>query len=308
MALNREKIKNKNESDPEASEKTNNKNTSSTRIEHDSVDFQPLHHKRNKTQNYCSFQHSQSSLSAKLPYPLYQRVKHFIIEQISNGVWKPDTKILSENELVKTLNVSRMTVHRALRELTADGHLVRIQGVGTFVAAPKPQLALFEIKSIADEIKSRGRIHGCEIHLLQQEIATADLVESVGLKPGTLMYHSIIVHRDSGVAIQLADRYVNPVLFPDYLAQDFTKITPAEYLLETSPVTEAEHIIETMMPNDQIANLLEIESSEPCLLLHRRTWTHGTLGTCNRFVYPGAHYKIGGRFKPLSISHQIMPI
>lgn len=32
---------------------------------------------------------------------------------------------------------SRMTINRALRELTDEGVLVRLQGVGTFVAEPK---------------------------------------------------------------------------------------------------------------------------------------------------------------------------
>ena len=35
---------------------------------------------------------------------------------------------------MKTLGASRMTVHRALRELTHEGRLIRVQGVGTFVA------------------------------------------------------------------------------------------------------------------------------------------------------------------------------
>ncbi|KHG49472.1 histidine utilization repressor domain protein [Enterobacter hormaechei subsp. xiangfangensis] len=47
---------------------------------------------------------------------------------------------------------ARMTINRALRELTDEGLLVRLQGVGTFVAEPKGQSALFEIRSIADEI------------------------------------------------------------------------------------------------------------------------------------------------------------
>jgi DNA-binding GntR family transcriptional regulator len=47
-----------------------------------------------------------------------------------------------------------MTINRALRELTDEGLLVRLQGVGTFVAEPKGQSALFEVRSIADEITS----------------------------------------------------------------------------------------------------------------------------------------------------------
>jgi GntR family histidine utilization transcriptional repressor len=45
-----------------------------------------------------------------------------------------------------------MTINRALRELTDEGLLVRLQGVGTFVAEPKGQSALFEVRSIAEKL------------------------------------------------------------------------------------------------------------------------------------------------------------
>ena len=86
--------------------------------------------------------------------PLYRQVKDHILEGIRTGVLKPGMKIESENDLVKKLSVSRMTVNRALRELTAEGRLTRIQGSGTFIAQIKPQSALLEIRSIADEIKA----------------------------------------------------------------------------------------------------------------------------------------------------------
>ncbi|MGD9007774.1 MAG: histidine ammonia-lyase, partial [Desulfobacteraceae bacterium] len=83
------------------------------------------------------------------PKPLYQKVKAYIREQIDDDRWRADQRIPSENELVKTLGASRMTVHRALRELTHEGLLIRIQGVGTFVAKQKPQSAQMEVISNA---------------------------------------------------------------------------------------------------------------------------------------------------------------
>jgi DNA-binding GntR family transcriptional regulator len=71
------------------------------------------------------------------PAPLYARVKQMITQQIDNGSWPPHHRVPSESELVSELGFSRMTINRALRELTAEGLLVRMQGVGTFVAEPK---------------------------------------------------------------------------------------------------------------------------------------------------------------------------
>ena len=232
------------------------------------------------------------------PRPLYQQVKDHILGKIQAGEWTLDMKIDSENSLVKTMGVSRMTVNRALRELTAEGKLVRLQGVGTFVARQKPQSALLEIRSIAREIKERGGKYSCDIHLLQQEKATPEVASEMDLGANAPVYHAIMVHRDNGIPIQLADRYINSVMAPDFLKQDFTRITPSEYLMGISPAMEVEHVIEAMMPDKWSSDLLEIPWTEPCLILHRRTWVNDKVATKNRFIYPGSRHKIGSRFVP----------
>jgi GntR family histidine utilization transcriptional repressor len=237
---------------------------------------------------------------AESPQPIYRKVKAFIEEQILSGAWQRDTQIPSENQFVDALGISRMTVHRALRELTADGHLMRLHGVGTFVAAPKARSAYLEIRSIAEEIKARGGIHSSQLHFLEEEIAPAHLATAMGLPPRAKVFHSITVHRDSGLAVQLSDRYVNPTFAPGYIKQDFSQITPAEYLLRVAVPDEVEHTIEADMPDAQVQSLLEMDSAEPCLILHRMTWVHGLLATSSRLVWPGSRHSVGGRFRPRS--------
>ncbi|MCL0268037.1 GntR family transcriptional regulator, partial [Klebsiella pneumoniae] len=109
---------------------------------------------------------SQQPRSA--PAPFYEKVKQAIGEKIHSGVWRPHDRIPSEAELVAQFGFSRMTINRALRELTDEGLLVRLQGVGTFVAEPKGQSALFEVRSIAEEILARHHQHRCEVLLLEE--------------------------------------------------------------------------------------------------------------------------------------------
>ncbi len=244
-------------------------------------------------------------LNAETPWPLYQQVKQLIIRRIRSGHWPPDTRIPSENELVQSLGVSRMTANRALRELTVEGHIIRRKGAGTFVAKKKPQFALLEIHNIADEIKKRGGEHSSQVHLLVQENVQPEIADVMALPSNASIFHSILIHRENGIPIQIADRYVNPAVAPDYMKQDFSTITPSKYLLKVAPITEAEHIIEAVMPDTDTCNMLEIEANEPCLVLHRTTWVKTTVATVNRFIYPGSRYTIGGRFTPSSTSEQI---
>jgi DNA-binding transcriptional regulator YhcF (GntR family) len=71
--------------------------------------------------------------------PIFQRIKDYLLAQIAAGQWKEGDVIPSEQALVKQFGVSRMTVNRAVRELTAEQVLTRRQGSGTFVAAQKYQ-------------------------------------------------------------------------------------------------------------------------------------------------------------------------
>lgn len=232
--------------------------------------------------------------------PLFQQVKDYIILQIKTGDWTSETRIPSEHQIVEQFGVSRSTVNRALRELTAEGYLVRIQGVGTFVAPHTIQHTLLKIRSIADEIMHQGGEHSCDVHILREEEASPDLAFDMELAVGALVYRSLIVHKSNGKPVQLADRYINPIVAPEYLKQDFGRITPSEYLFQIGPLTEAEHTIEAMIPDENTRRYLRMSKNEPCLVIYRRTWTDGVVVSRASLYHPGSKFRPSGRFKPTS--------
>jgi len=236
--------------------------------------------------------------------PQYQKMKNHICREIDTGAWQEGHRISSENQLAEQFQVSRMTANRALKELTQEGILTRVPGVGTFVAPQIPQTPLFEIKNIAQEIRARGHTHSAGVVLLDRESASELTALELEIPVGTAVFHSLVIHRENGVPVQLEDRYVNPARAPDYLDQDFTHITPSEYLLSIAPLSEAEHIIEAILPDRATRALLGLKQNEPCLLLHRRTWSGNTLTTTARLIHPGSRYRLGGRFIPQRARHQ----
>jgi len=230
------------------------------------------------------------------PAPLYQRVKQMITQQIQTGVWPPHFRIPSESELVGQLGFSRMTINRALRELTSEGILIRMQGVGTFVAEPKGHAALFEVRNIADEIAERGHKHHSKVMLLEAFQATQKQARDLELDEGDKIFHSLIVHYEENIAVQIEERYVSAQAVPDYLQQDFTKQTPNQYLNSVAPVTEGEHVVEAVLGTQNECKLLQIDIHEPCLLIHRRTWSGALVVSSTRLLYPGSRYRLEGRF------------
>jgi GntR family histidine utilization transcriptional repressor len=227
----------------------------------------------------------------------YQAVKAHVRAGIRSGRWRPGDRVPSEHALVEALGISRMTVNRALREMAGQGELVRVAGVGTFVGEEKPQSGLLRVANIADEIRARGHAYACDVVRVAREAATLEVAAALGLKTGDAVYHAVCVHRENGMAVQLEDRFVNPQAAPAFIDQDFRRHPPSEYLLETVPLDEVEHVVDAARPSKREAGLLEIRPGEPCLVLTRRTWSGGRLVTFVRCVHPGSRYRLGTRFK-----------
>ncbi|MFD2238042.1 histidine utilization repressor [Aureimonas populi] len=224
--------------------------------------------------------------------PLYERLKAEIRRRIDSGAWPVHHRLPSENELVEALGVSRMTAHRALRELASEGAIVRVRGKGSFVAPRKRSAPVAGVRNIAEEIAERGSAHSALCVLAQAEIAGPDLAEALEIGIGAPVFHSLIVHREDDLPIQLEDRHVNPAIAPGYLEQDFAARTPHAYLTQAAPITRSEQFVEAVLPQAWECRLLAIARGEPCLLVRRRTWSSGVIVTRVRLLYPGTRYRL----------------
>jgi GntR family histidine utilization transcriptional repressor len=229
--------------------------------------------------------------------PLYDQVKRYITERMERGEWSSGTRLPTEQELVSELGVSRMTVHRALRELSSQGILRRVQGVGTFISTPVPSTELLEIRDIAEDIQSRGHRHHSKVVKLEAVRASLDMATTFDLRPGAKIFRSLVVHYENDMPIQLEDRYVTPSFAPDYLEQDFSAQTTTHYLHAIRPATELEHLVFAVTPDVETQRLLEIDEREPCLLVVRRTWTDSAPATKTLLTCPGSRFSLGSRRK-----------
>ncbi|MBB3194418.1 histidine utilization repressor [Roseateles terrae] len=227
----------------------------------------------------------------------YLKVKNHLREGIASGRWRPGERLPSEAELTEAFGLSRMTVNRALRELHQEGLVERVQGVGSFVAQLHRIASTLTVRDVHDEIAARGHQHEAQVHLLESVAATEAQAAEFQLQPGAPLFHSIIVHRDNGVAVQCEDRLVNPACAPEYMAQDFTQVTPTHYLLEVAPLSEARYTIEAQRPSPLEAKLLGMPRGEPCLVVRRCTLSLGQVVTAVRLTHPGGRWMLQGSFQ-----------
>jgi len=228
----------------------------------------------------------------------YARVKESLKSGLAAGRWRPGELMPSEAELTAAFGVSRMTVNRALRELSGEGLIERVQGVGTFAAQLNRVSSTLTIRDLQEEIAARGHRHHAEVAVRRREPAGEALAASLGVAAGSPIFHTLIVHHEDGLPLQCEDRYVNPAAAPGYLDADFTRTTPTRYLLEVAPLWEAQYTIEASRPTAQEARLLGIGRDDPCLVIVRRTVSRGVPITIARLVHPGSRYQLEGRFSP----------
>lgn len=229
--------------------------------------------------------------------PRFVQIKSAILDKIESGEMKPGDRVLSENQLAESYKVSRMTARRAVTELVEEGVLARSQGLGTFVSDHRPMSSVLEIRSINDEITHRG--HRYSNQVIQQNMITANAQQAawLGVSTGSELFHTLVVHCENDMPVQLEDRLVNPKWAPDYLDQDFSSITANQYLSEVAPLTQADHSIEAILPSEDIATKLNIEISQPCLQISRRTFSAKGIVSYALLFHPGNRYRIGGHLE-----------
>jgi GntR family histidine utilization transcriptional repressor len=225
------------------------------------------------------------------------RIQTRILGRIQDGSWPSGHRIPSEAEIMAEFAASRMTVHRAIKELAAEGHLFRERGRGTFVARKTPRSQLLELGDIAEEITGRGGSYFCQCRRLGRE-PRSPLTAHIFGDAAEHVVRSTVIHFENSLPLQLEDRWVDLRLAPGYLDLDFSRTTAYRYLMAVAPLQKAEHELTAVLPSPEQQQMLAIREGEPCLLLRRRTWSEEKLVSYAELLYPGSRYSFGGVFGP----------
>lgn len=121
------------------------------------------------------------------PLPLYQQLQEAIEHDIEHGVYQPGSQIPTEEELSNHYQVSRVTVRRALKELTDAGIISKKQGRGTFLNTPKLTRRVsqtVELLAFADMCKAAGMVAGAIVNKMERVQCTQSEADFLGLTEG----------------------------------------------------------------------------------------------------------------------------
>lgn len=225
--------------------------------------------------------------------PMHAQIRRALSSAILTGRIPPGGRIPPESELMALFGASRMTVHRALAALAAEGLVRRNRRAGT-VASPEARgRAVFEIWDIGAEIRASGHAHRFEI--LSRAVRPAKDGE-MDLPAGARLLDIATRHLSDDAPVQVEERLINLGAAPDAAEEPFAKAPPGRWLLDHVPWTEAEHAIHATAAPARVAKLLGMKPGEAALVVERRTWNGTTPVTFARLWHAGDRHRLVGRF------------
>lgn len=115
---------------------------------------------------------------------LRARLRETLRQQIVGGHWKTDDRLPSENELMHSTGMSRITVRQALADLAADGLIVRVQGKGSFVAPAPVRQELSRLQGLSEALAHQGRAVHTRVLFLGASVWPTRVAEAMGTDAG----------------------------------------------------------------------------------------------------------------------------
>lgn len=201
--------------------------------------------------------------------PLYQQVMDDLKGEIARGVYPAGSRIPSEMELAKSYGVGRVTVRRAIEELSRAGYLNRQQGRGTFVCAPKLKRKIRQkddVQSFSDACRVNGMEPGACV--ISRKILPADSTEAqfFGVPVGTDLICVERVRTADGVPVMLENNiyvyednaYLSTAPLSNQSIFEFVRNRTGRTPAFTDPCT-----LEIACASPEVARLLAVPVGEP---------------------------------------------
>ncbi|MCH8875783.1 MAG: GntR family transcriptional regulator [Chloroflexi bacterium] len=240
----------------------------------------------------------------KTGVPLYIQIAEALLDQIENGELAPGDRLPAERKLSRALSVNRMTLRNALRVLEQQGLLIRRQGDGTYVAAPKVERQAGYLFSFTEGMRRRGYIPGAKVIHLERRPVEASIGRQLGLGASAMIYSIQRLRLLNRQPVLLEEFTISVERFPkledhDLEGRSLYEIMEAEYQVK---VTRARQSLEPVLATSFEAELLEIELGSPLMLERRISFDEGERPIeYGKDLYRGDRFRFVTEMAPLEL-------
>lgn len=198
--------------------------------------------------------------------PLYLQVAQELMHSIESGVFPAGHRLPSENQLVEQLNVSRVTVRKALAHLNEQGFTYSEKGKGTFVKPTKLRHDFLSMSGFAQEAAGSGLVARNEVDAFEVQRATEDIAAKLNIAIGDLVNFSSRLRLVNDEVVSYEEFYIPRDILPELKAQDLIG-SKFEYLSQQGiKMIKTQQKLLPALPSDKIQALFDIDGREPILI------------------------------------------
>ena len=144
--------------------------------------------------------------------PLYQQLMERIRGDVQSGKYKVSDQIPSEKQLCEEYQVSRVTVRRALHDLTEEGLLVRQRGRGTYVSVPRIRRDLKHVTSFHMACREMGMEPETKVLKAEMQLSDASDQRFFACGAGTMLPGTVRLCMADGEPVMLEYNHYAPTL------------------------------------------------------------------------------------------------
>jgi GntR family transcriptional regulator len=234
--------------------------------------------------------------------PYYHQIKEAVRSLIAQGGLKPGDMLPTEVSLSERLGISRLVVHRALRELVTEGLLIRQRAKGTFVA-PAARRSYTVVGPLFGMTESLAKDDlGPQNRILVQEVIPAEglLRSELALPEGAHVVHLYSLRLINGLPLATEDMYLPADRFPALAEKNMNNqsvYATLERLYDAHP-QEALDLVSAGAATQDEARLLGIVKGAPVMRLQRTsTDRHGQRVEFSRVVFHAERYQFVARMQ-----------
>lgn len=209
------------------------------------------------------------------PVPLYVQIKEYIRLNIQSGTFLENTRIPSERQLADQFNVSRLTVSKAINELTQEGLLHSRVGKGTFVSSVKIEQELRTLTSFTEEMGRRGQRPSSRVLYASVDPANHETAKALQITDGTKVVVLKRVRMADEQPVALETSAILAAVCPDILqSHDFSRQSLYSVLREEygMAIAFAQQTFEARQPTEDEVKALHLEAYTPILGIARVTY------------------------------------
>ena len=201
--------------------------------------------------------------------PRYVQISQKLKESIQQGVYKPEEKLPSENQLSDRFGVNRHTLRKAIALLKDEGLLRTDKGRGIFVATPPLEYPIGKRVRYNEALEAQGKKGSYELLKTTQIAAEPDIAKKLEIKIG----EPVAILEYLGFAdkhpLHLTTSYFPLTIFPDLL-EHLESVKSVSKLMKE--VYGCEHIrrctyVSARQVRPQDARLLQVALNQSILLV-----------------------------------------